>query len=183
MRAERLHRSWLVGILALGSALSLWSLLRRTGAVILVSPDRLRRVGLLAVGALLFASASAAQEPPSDSLEIVIPAPDPTIGGIARYDGGGRRDPFVPLLDESGGGMSGPRLEQLKLTGIFMGSGANSLVVLEDPTHRGHFVRLGQPIGSARLVEILPQAAVFEVNEYGASRRVILRLARTEERP
>ena len=69
----------------------------------------------------------------------------------------------------------------LLLTGIFLGSGANSLAVLEDLTHRGYFVRLGQQIGNARLVEILPQAAVFEVSEYGASRRVVLRLERTEE--
>ncbi|MFN2420873.1 MAG: hypothetical protein ABR527_05785 [Gemmatimonadota bacterium] len=113
----------------------------------------------------------------------IAPGMPVTVAGITGYDGGGRRDPFIPLFGDATGGTSGPRFELLKLTGIFRGSSANSLVVLEDPSHRGHFVRLGQEIGSARLVEILPQGAVFEVRDYGASRRMVLRLERSQERP
>lgn len=99
----------------------------------------------------------------------------------AIYDTGARRDPFDPLTLESG--LSGPRFETLRLTGVFLGAPGNSLVVLEDPTRRGHFLRLGEEIAGARLIQILPESAVFEVEEYGAVRREVLRLERNEERP
>ena len=184
MRADRRPASWFFGAAFVWGALSLWKRgLRRASLLHAVAtPESLRRAGLLAVGALLIAHPARAQGQPPDSVEVVIPAPAPSMGGIARYEGSGRRDPFTPLFVEGEGGVSGPRFEQLKVTGIFRGGGANSLVVLEDPTHRGYFVRLGQTIGSARLVEILPQAAVFEVREHDASRRVVLRLERAEER-
>lgn len=100
----------------------------------------------------------------------------------AIYDGGGRRDPFDPLTLETSP-ETGPRFEALRLTGIFLGSPGNSLVVLEDPTRRGHFLRVGERIGEARLVQIQPQSAVFEVEEYGTVRREVLRLERSEENP
>jgi len=100
----------------------------------------------------------------------------------AIYDGGARRDPFDPLTIESGGD-SAPRFEVLRLTGVFLGAPGNSLVVLEDPTRRGHFLRLGEEIAGARLIQILPEAAVFEVEEYGTVRREVLRLERNEEKP
>jgi hypothetical protein len=100
----------------------------------------------------------------------------------AIYDGEGRRDPFDPLTLESSP-ESGPRFEALRLTGVFLGSPGNSLVVLEDPTRRGHFLRVGERLGEARLVQIQPQSAVFEVEEYGTVRREVLRLERSEEKP
>ena len=183
MRADRRSASWFFGAAFVCGALSLWKRALGKAPMLqaVVTPETLRRAGLLAVGAILIASPASGQRQPSDSVEVVIPAPAPSMGGIARYEGGGRRDPFTPLFVEGEGGLTGPRFEQLKLTGIFRGGGANSLVVLEDPTHRGYFVRLGQTIATARLVEILPQAAVFEVREHDASRRVVLRLERAEE--
>jgi hypothetical protein len=100
----------------------------------------------------------------------------------AIYDGEARRDPFDPLTLENSP-ETGPRFEALRLTGVFLGSPGNSLVVLEDPTRRGHFLRAGERIGDARLVQIQPQSAVFEVEEYGTVRREVLRLERSEEKP
>lgn len=100
----------------------------------------------------------------------------------AIYDGEARRDPFDPLTLESSP-ETGPRFEALRLTGVFLGSAGNSLVVLEDPTRRGHFLRVGERIGEARLVQIQPQSAVFDVEEYGTVRREVLRLERSEEKP
>ena len=99
----------------------------------------------------------------------------------AIYDTGARRDPFDPLTLESGEGS--PRFETLRLTGVFLGAPGNSLVVLEDPTRRGHFLRLGEELAGVRLIQILPESAVFEVEEYGTVRREVLRLERNEERP
>ena len=105
---------------------------------------------------------------------------------VRRYsrtlDGEGRRDPFDPLTLESSP-EAGPRFEVLRLTGVFLGSPGNSLIVLEDPTRRGHFLRVGESIGEARLVQIQPQSAVFDVEEYGTVRREVLRLERSEEKP
>ncbi|HET9333692.1 MAG TPA: hypothetical protein VFQ21_08930 [Gemmatimonadota bacterium] len=100
----------------------------------------------------------------------------------AIYDTGGRRDPFAPLT--VGGDIdSGPRFETLRLTGVFLGAPGNSLVVLEDPTRRGHFLRVGERLGQARLIQIMPDGAAFEVEEYGIGRREVLRLERSEENP
>ena len=100
----------------------------------------------------------------------------------AIYDGGGRRDPFDPLTLD-GAVDTGPRFEALRLTGVFMGAPGNSLIVLEDPHRIGHFLRVGERIGDARLVQILPDGAVFQVEEYGVVRQEILRLERDEVNP
>jgi hypothetical protein len=87
------------------------------------------------------------------------------------------RDPFVPLIgDAEGEEGRPPRLDQLVLTGIFQGTPGNSLVVLEDPARRGHFLRAGESLGHARLLAILPDAAIFEVDDYGSVRQDTLRL-------
>jgi hypothetical protein len=111
--------------------------------------------------------------------DVIVPA---TALAPAFYDAGGRRDPFEPLTTD-GAIDSGPRFEALRLTGVFLGAPGNSLVVLEDPSRRGHFLRVGDRIGGARLIQIMPDAAVFEVEEYGTARREVLRLERSEERP
>jgi hypothetical protein len=100
----------------------------------------------------------------------------------AIYDAGGRREPFDPLT-VAGDVDTGPRFETLRLTGVFLGAPGNSLVVLEDPTRRGHFLRVGERLGQARLIQIMPDGAVFEVEEYGIGRREVLRLERNEENP
>ena len=146
-------------------------------------PERLRAAGLLSLALVLLAGAVPLRAQDTISPQVVVPPGTVTsVRSVSHYDPGGRRDPFAPLYAESVEANGAPRFEVLKLTGVFQGRGANSLVVLEDPSHRGYFVRLGQEIGTARLVEILPQAAVFEVTDYGASRRVVLRLERPEER-
>lgn len=140
-----------------------------------------RTVTLAGAAALcLLASAAAdAQVVVGDSVTSFVPA---SALAPAIYDGGARRDPFDPLTLENSP-ETGPRFEALRLTGVFLGSPGNSLVVLEDPTRRGHFLRVGERIGEARLVQIQPESAVFEVEEYGTVRREILRLERSEEKP
>jgi hypothetical protein len=140
---------------------------------------------LLAGGAtvaLLFPSPLDAQIAVGDSVtagDVIVP-----VSGLqpAIYDDGGRRDPFEPLTI-AGSMDSGPRFETLRLTGVFLGAPGNSLVVLEDPSRLGHFLRVGESIAGARLIQIMPDAAVFEVEEYGTARREVLRLERSEEMP
>lgn len=127
---------------------------------------------------LLLPAVAPAQE------EEAVPETVPRSPGIlfesVRYQDVGLRDPFIPLNDDRFDSESGPRFEELTVTGVFVGAPGNSLVVLEDRSRKGHFLRIGQSIGGAHLIEILPDAAVFEIREYGAARREILRLERRE---
>lgn len=130
------------------------------------------RRALLAVAVLALPAQGRAQDEPAEAAVQEVSRVTP-----AAYVSDGRRDPFLPLTgvfayEEEGA----PRLEQLELTGIFVGAPGNSLAVLEDPARRGHFVRVGESVGNARLVEIMPDAAVFEVDDYGIQRRDTLRL-------
>lgn len=133
---------------------------------------------LVALSLGLAGTASGQQEPDV----VVAPEASPPAMGTASYDAAGRRDPFVPLTTELGE-TEGPRFDSLTLTGVFLGTPGNSLVVLEDPARRGHFLRVGQSIGNARLIEIRPQSAVFQITEYGTTRRKVLELERTGEQP
>lgn len=138
-----------------------------------------RALSVLALLSLAWAVPANGQEEPD---VLVSPEISPPAMGTASYAAAARRDPFVPLtveLDES----EGPRFDSLKLTGVFLGTPGNSLVVLEDPARRGHFLRVGQSIGNARLIEIRPQSAVFQITEYGTTRQKVLELERTGEQP
>lgn len=137
-----------------------------------------RALPCLVVLSLTLPGAAGAQ----DGDVVVVPEHSPPTPGTASYETGGRRDPFVPLTVELAP-EEGPRFDSLRLTGVFLGSPGNSLVVLEDPTRRGFFLRVGQSIGNARLIEIRPQSAVFQITEYGTTRRKVLELERTGEQP
>lgn len=107
-----------------------------------------------------------------DGARVIPPVPLAPAAYVAES-----RDPFEPLIGASETGEARPpRLDQLVLTGLFQGAPGNSLVVLEDPARRGHFLRVGESLGHARLLAILPDGAVFEVDDYGIVRRDTLRL-------
>ena len=131
----------------------------------------------LAIGWLALPGSALSQD--LDGARVVPPVPPVPATYVAEG-----RDPFEPLLGGSQGDESRPpRLDQLVLTGIFQGAPGNSLVVLEDPARRGHFLRVGESLGQARLLAILPQAAVFEVDEYGTLRRDTLELEADRAEP
>jgi hypothetical protein len=96
------------------------------------------------------------------------------------YEGAGRRDPFKPLL-EMDVAPEGPRFDELTLTGLFVGKNGSGMVVVEDAKRKGYFLKPGDTVGKARLVEIHPDLAVFDVQDYGVSRRETLKLERSEE--
>lgn len=145
--------------------------------------ERARRlVAILAVaGPVLAGPPPAGAQGEGDSLEFLPPLV--VSAGTATYDAGDRRDPFVPLIVELEPSAEGPRFESLRLTGVFLGAPGSSLVVLEDPARRGYFVRVGERVGSAILIEIRARSAVFEIREYGAVRRSELVLERREPTP
>ncbi len=96
------------------------------------------------------------------------------------YPSDNRRNPFVSLIGPDVD--TGPIFEDLDLMGIIFGGSAGSVAtVIDRATEKRYRVRRGDTIGSARVVEIRPDAVVFQVTEFGVTRSETLRIRRGEE--
>jgi len=95
------------------------------------------------------------------------------------YPTDNRRDPFVSLLTLED---AGPQFENLDLVGIIFGGSHGSVATLIDrATNKRFRVRRGDSAGNARVVEIRPDAVVFQVSQFGVTRSETLRIRREEE--
>jgi Tfp pilus assembly protein PilP len=95
------------------------------------------------------------------------------------YPTSSRRNPFVSLLTLDD---AGPQFENLDLVGIIFGGSAGSVAALVDrATDKRYRVRRGDIIGDSRVVEIRPDAVVFQVTEFGLTRSETLRIRKEEE--
>ncbi|MGI9039100.1 MAG: hypothetical protein ACR2GQ_09575 [Gemmatimonadota bacterium] len=93
---------------------------------------------------------------------------------VFEYPATGRRDPFEPLAT---GEELGPRFEDLGLSGVIYSPQRGSIAVLLDrATQRRYRVWEGDVIGGARLLNVRPDLAEFQVTVFGVSRRDTLRL-------
>jgi hypothetical protein len=93
---------------------------------------------------------------------------------VFEYPAAGRRDPFEPLAT---GEELGPRFEDLGLSGVIYSPQRGSIAVLLDrATQRRYRVWEGDVIGGARLLNVRPDLAEFQVTVFGVSRRDTLRL-------
>lgn len=93
---------------------------------------------------------------------------------VFTYPSVGRRDPFEPLAS---GEDLGPRFEDLALSGVIYSPERGSIAVLVDrATRRRYRVWEGDVIGGARLLEVRPDRAAFQVTVFGVTRRDTLRL-------
>ncbi len=96
------------------------------------------------------------------------------------YPTNNRRNPFVSLLTLED---AGPQFENLDLAGIIFGGSAGSVATLIDnATEKRYRVRRGDAVGNARVVEIRPDAVVFQVTQFGVTRSETLRIRKEEER-
>lgn len=124
---------------------------------------------------------------PSDSADPTAGVPLPgadSLGLVPRevfvYPMGGRRDPFQSPAARGG---EGPTFEALSLAGVIYAPEMGSVaVVVNRASGRRHRLRVGDVVGSARLVEVGPNRAVFRITAYGTSRRAVLRLGDAQER-
>ena len=94
---------------------------------------------------------------------------------VYGYAGGGRRDPFRPLIVTT---VLRPFPSELLLTAVaYDAVNGNSIAILRDVTTKAqHRVRAGQLVGRMRVLRIQPKAVVFAVEELGFSRRETLTL-------
>lgn len=95
------------------------------------------------------------------------------------YPTSNRRNPFMSLLDSE---ESGPEFDNLDLVGVIFGGSAGSVATLIDrATEKRHRVRRGDVVGNARVVEIRPDAVVFQVSRFGMTNSETLRIRKEEE--
>ncbi len=132
------------------------------------------------------ASKRASAPPATDPRKAAVPAaPVPAVDSgpkvlinreVFSYEGNGRRDPFVSLMNTSD---LKPLLTDLKLVGVaYDPRGQNSVAVLRDITSRDQYkVRVGQMIGRMRVAAIQPKAVIFTIEEFGYSRQELLPIA------
>ena len=102
---------------------------------------------------------------------------------VFDYDAGGRRDPFVSLMNTS---ELRPLITELKLVAVaFDPVGGNSVAVLRDLTSKEQYrVRVGQTLGRMRVAAIHEKEVVFTIEEFGFSRQETLNMVdSTKTRP
>jgi hypothetical protein len=89
------------------------------------------------------------------------------------YQGIGRRDPFVSLMNTE---ELRPLFQDLKLVAVaFDPSGRNSVAVLRDVTSKEQYrVKVGQELGRMRVASISMKSVVFGIEEFGYSRQETL---------
>jgi hypothetical protein len=97
---------------------------------------------------------------------------------VFDYDTGGRRDPFVSLMNTS---ELRPLITELKLVAVaFDPVGGNSVAVLRDLTSKEQYrVRVGQTLGRMRVAAIHEKEVVFTIEEFGFSRQETLNMVDT----
>jgi hypothetical protein len=109
----------------------------------------------------------------------MVEAPAPKAPGFARevfdYDRGGRRDPFVSLMNS---GDLRPLISDLRLVAIALDpSGRNSVAILRDIGTKDQYrVRVGQSLGRMRVAQISAKSVMFTIEEFGYSRQEALAL-------
>jgi hypothetical protein len=87
-----------------------------------------------------------------------------------NYQGSGRRDPFVSLMNTE---ELRPLFQDLKLVAVaFDPLGRNSVAVLRDVTSKIQYrVKVGQELGRMRVASISEKSVLFGIEEFGYSRQ------------
>jgi hypothetical protein len=134
----------------------------------------------------------AAQQQTQDSTAAKKPTKPPELvfeREVFTYPGVGRRNPFAPLA----GTEQGPRFDQLRLMGIMydandpsasmamigtstVQTSADSTQVTVSPRGQAWYLKVGQAVGSIRVVEIRQDAVVVEVEQFGITERKVMRM-------
>ena len=100
----------------------------------------------------------------------------PRVRPEAKYDPGGRRDPFD--LPDAIEGSVGTTVASAKLTGIIRTATGRVLVLIETPDGLGFILQPGDAFGDGRLVEVGQGTVVFTVvsRQAATNHRVVLKL-------
>jgi hypothetical protein len=100
---------------------------------------------------------------------------------VFRYTGGSR-DPFESLITTRG---VGPLITDLRLVSIAYDARYGNSVAVVRAAHDAHPLRLrrGDTVGQMRVIQIRQFEVVFQIEEFGFERQVVLSLRRPEVAP
>jgi hypothetical protein len=101
---------------------------------------------------------------------------------IYRYDPGVQRDPFQPLTQKRllARGQATANISDLRLIGVVWGPAGN-LALVEDSGGMGYILRSGDRVAGGRVLSVLRDSVVFELNAYGTTVKATLKLGRQGE--
>lgn len=96
---------------------------------------------------------------------------------VVQYSSWGSRDPFAQLIDRAHGREPGeiPDVETLRLVGVLQGDDGSS-ALLEDVEGYGYILKDGDPVRNGYVVQIGEKKIIFQIQEYGWSRTVALKI-------
>jgi hypothetical protein len=98
---------------------------------------------------------------------------------IVEYESWEKPDPFMPLIDQplggQGAGSETPDVESLRLVGVLEGEHGSS-ALFEDLEGYGYILKDGDPVKNGYVVQITDDRVVFQIEEYGWSRTIALRM-------
>jgi len=94
------------------------------------------------------------------------------------YRSRGKRDPFMPVLEEESDTLL--NVADAKLIGIVRDP-TGYIALLEDKGGKGYILREGDRVRKGRVVKIKPQSVVFAIFDFGFTRRVELKLEGKEK--
>jgi hypothetical protein len=156
--------------------------------------SRVRTLLRSALLGLLVVPAAVAQQPAAKATRPVLRrdtslAGIDTTGGKVSYSrevfhySGGARDPFETLITSSS---VRPTIDDLRLVSVIYDPryGRSVAVIREMPGERVHRLHRGDMIGRLRVLQIRQYEVVFQIEEFGFERQVVLALQRqAEENP
>jgi len=102
---------------------------------------------------------------------------------VINYQSWGKRDPFTALIDKSLAGYEPgepPNVETLRLVGV-LESPQGSSALLEDYEGYGYILQDGDRIKNGYVVQIREDKIIFQIQEYGWSRTIALKLESDED--
>jgi hypothetical protein len=80
-----------------------------------------------------------------------------------KYDAKSRRDPFIPLISETGGYASdayeASAIEDIRLEGIVWDDAKGSIAIIN-----GEIAKEGDSLGSLKILKINKDSVIFDVN-------------------
>jgi hypothetical protein len=145
-----------------------------------------RRLAPLALVALFAATASpaGAQQPGEAPSQRLAPStPEHSVDSTMvimreafNYERAGRRDPFLSLM---GTEELRPLISELRLVGVLYNDQRQVAILRDIETDQQYRVTVGTSVGRMRVAQIRPKSVIFNIEEFGFSRRDSLVLGDT----
>jgi len=118
--------------------------------------------------------------PPTSSTtkQKITKKPHLALRSLYFYRSRGKRDPFMPILEEESDTLL--NVADAKLIGIVR-EPSGYVALLKDKEGRGYILKEGDRVRKGRVIKIKPQSVIFAIFDFGFTRRVELKLQEKEK--